>query len=226
MSMVRVARHGSLRSEVYRRLRDDILQGRYKRGTALTEAQITLSLGVSRTPVREAIGQLELDGLVRTTPNKSIVVQGFDLNDIMDLYEVRRNMETLAAARAAEQMSEDQRQAFQAAFDREVRDTEQNDSIEDLQNLDNVFHEHIFQGSGSKILRNILSPINTYTRYARSVSLASPGRSLKVLEEHARILAAIINRDPQAASQSMRDHIDQAAANFLALSSKGDKTDD
>lgn len=221
--MVRIARHGSLRTEVYRRLRDDILQGRYTRGTTLTESQISLDMGVSRTPVREAISQLEQDGLVYSTPNKSIIVQGFDENDIMDLYDVRRQMETIAAARAAEFMNAEQRHALKSAFEQEVRDTLNNDNVEELQDLDNVFHELIFQGSGSKILRKILTSINTYTRYARTISLATQGRSRKVLDEHAKILDAITRKDSQAASQAMRAHIDNAAANFMSANSKGGK---
>lgn len=221
--MARIARHGSLRTEVYRRLRDDILQGRYTRGTTLTESQISLDMGVSRTPVREAVSQLEQDGLVYSAPNKSIIVQGFDEHDILDLYDVRRQMETIAAARAAQLMSLEQRQALKTAFEQEVRDTLNNDNVEGLQDLDNIFHELIFLGSGSKILRKILTSINTYTRYARTISLATKDRSRKVLDEHAKILEAITKSDSQAASQAMRDHIDNAAANFMSASSKGGK---
>jgi len=219
--MDRVARHGSLRSEVYRRLRDDILIGRYQNGTALTEAQISQEMGVSRTPVREAISQLALDGLVFSTPNKSIVVQGFEEKDINDLYDVRRTMEVMAATRAAEKMTEEQIRELQAVFDRESQETRDASSIIELQDLDNSFHELIFLGSDSKVFRNILSSINIYTRHARLVSLATPGRSLKVIEEHARILAAIQRRDSQSAGKAMREHIDNAADNFMTISHKG-----
>ena len=221
--MERIARHGSLRSEVYRRLRDDILIGRYKSGTALTEAQISQEMGVSRTPVREAISQLTLDGLVCSTPNKSIIVQGFDENDISDLYDVRRTMEVMAAIRAAEKMTENQINELQSVFDRETSETRAAGSVNELQDLDNSFHEMIFLGSGSKIFRNILTSINIYTRHARLVSLATPGRSLKVIDEHKRILEAIRKRDSQGAGQAMREHIDHAAANFMTVSHKGGK---
>jgi DNA-binding GntR family transcriptional regulator len=219
--MVRVARHGSLRSEVYRKLREQILNGRYRRGTALTESQISLEMGVSRTPVREAIGQLVLDGLVRATPNKSVIVQGFDDQDMLDLYEVRGIMETLAAGRAAIMMTDEQRQALRAVLEQERQYTGDGDSIEILQNMDSLFHDLIFQGTGSKILQNILSPINIYTRHARSVSLATPGRSQQVVEEHARILSAIEERDSVAARELMRTHIARASASFLAVRRKG-----
>jgi DNA-binding GntR family transcriptional regulator len=216
--MARQARHGSLRSEVYRRIRDNILQGQYTRGAALTEQQVALAMGVSRTPIREAFSQLELDGLVSSTPNKGIVVQGFDEQDIADLYEVRSQMEGLAAARAALQMSPAQRQALQDAYECEYRSTEQQEDNEQLQDLDNVFHELIFKGTGSKILEKILQPINIYTRHARSISLATPGRSKQVVEEHGRILEAILSRDSEKARQCMSEHIAMASASFVAVS--------
>lgn len=224
--MSRVARHGSLRTEVYRRLRDDILQGRYSTGTALTEAQISQEMGVSRTPVREAISQLTLDGLVSSTPNKSIVVQGFNAKDIRDLFDVRRTMEAMAAARAAEQMSDEQISELQTIYDREVRRTASESPAGEIQDLDSAFHEMIFQGSGSKILGNILTSISIYTRHARLVSLASPGRSKKVLAEHAKIMDAIRSHDSIAAARAMREHIDSAANSFMTVSHKGGTNND
>jgi len=216
--MARVVRHGSLRSKVYQNLREQILAGCYKRGEALIEAQIAQEMGVSRTPIREALCQLELDGLVMTTPNKSVLVQGFDDQDILDLYEVRGHMETLAAARAAKHMTDEQRQALQAAYSQEVENTRASDDTDLLQSLDNQFHDLIFQGSGSKILQKILGSINTYTRHARSISLASPGRSEQVLQEHALIMNAILDRNSEQAYDNMRNHLNRALNNFLAVS--------
>jgi DNA-binding GntR family transcriptional regulator len=221
--MARQARHGSLRSEVYRRLQDNILRGLYQRGTTLTEQQVATSLGVSRTPIREAFSQLELDGLVSKIPNKGAVVQGFDDRDIEDLYEVRTHMESLAAVRAARDMSQQQRLQLKEIYERECRFAECNTDFEKLQDLDNAFHEMIFKGTGSKILVNILNPINIYTRHARSISLATPGRSKKMIEEHGRILEAILTGDSRAAGQRMVEHINHAAASFKALSNGGRK---
>ena len=218
--MARVVRHGSLRSKVYLQLREQILSGAYKRGNALIEAQIAQEMGVSRTPIREALCQLELDGLVMTTPNKSVLVQGFDEQDILDLYEVRGHMETLAAARAAIQMTEDQRNRLQDAYRQEVENTQDNDEIEVLQNLDNQFHDLIFEGSGSKVLQKILRSINTYTRHARSISLATPGRSEQVLHEHFLIMDAILSRNSEQAYECMRSHLNRALNSFQAISRK------
>ena len=87
-------RHGTMREEVFQQLRERILLGYYAKGTALTELRVSQELGVSRTPIREAFSQLLFDGLVSATPNKSMIVEGFDEQDMLDLYEVRSRIET------------------------------------------------------------------------------------------------------------------------------------
>jgi DNA-binding GntR family transcriptional regulator len=208
--------HGTLRSHVYQRLRENILRGFYPRGEALTELRISRELGVSRTPIREAFCQLELDGLVTTTPNKGVVVQGFDQQDILDLYDVRCLMESLAAAKAAENMTLAQRQSLQKVYDQEQAIVE-NDDHDALILSDAEFHDQIFRGSGSKILQNILTPISTYTRQSRIFSLTTEGRSQAVVAEHGQILAAILGRDSARARTSMNEHIIHASDNYRKL---------
>lgn len=208
--------HGMLRLKVYESLRDGILLGRYPRGSALTEIRLATELGVSRTPVREAFCQLELDGLVVSTPNKGVVVQGFDQEDMFDLYEVRSHMESLAAGRAALQMTKEQIRKLRAAYEQE-KEFVSSGNVEAMQRSDALFHDLIFGGSGSKILQNILSPINAYTRQARYVSLSAEGRSQQVLQEHQRILEAIEKQDAESARKHMQEHIANAAASFRRL---------
>lgn len=217
--MQQTYQHGTLRLQVYNKLRENILRGHYPRGSALTEIRVSQEMGVSRTPIREAFCQLELDGLVKATPNKGVVVRGFDETDILDLYEVRTHMESLAAARAAVNMSDSQRQGLRQAFAQELGFVQTGD-IEGLQQADSHFHDLIFQGSGSPILQNILSPITTYTRQARFVSLSAAGRSQQVLCEHERILEAILSRDHEAARLRMMEHIANAAASYRRLSAE------
>ena len=92
----------SLRGKVFEKIRNDILKGRYKKGDELVECTIGKELGVSRTPVREAIRQLELEGLVQLIPNKGAFVTGISVKDVMDMYQIRARLEGLCAAMAAE----------------------------------------------------------------------------------------------------------------------------
>ena len=218
--MNRQARHGCLRNEVYQALREGILNGKYKRGEMLRELALSKALGVSRTPVREAFCQLQLDGLVKVTPNKSVVVRGFDEKDIYDLYEIRYQVEALAAARAADNMTDDLRGQLKQTYEEEQHITAKDD-FKKLQDLDSEFHRLIFQGSGSNILQNLLSSLSVFTRKARLTSLSNPGRSQQVLQEHYKIMTAILEKNSEAARLTMQEHIANAAANFKVVSQKG-----
>ena len=91
----------SLRGQVFDKIRSDILNGKYKRGEELVESSIGKELGISRTPVREAIRQLELEGLVQLVPNKGAFVTGISEKDVRDIYLIRARLEGLAARMAA-----------------------------------------------------------------------------------------------------------------------------
>jgi len=211
--------HGTLRLQVYEQLREGILLGKYPRGSALTEIRLADELGVSRTPVREAFCQLELDGLVAATPNKGVVVEGFDQADMLDMYEVRTRMEALAASRAAEKMSGDDINQLRQLFEQEA-ELAVNGDYRELQRSDAAFHDLIFRGSGSRVLQNILSSINIYTRQARFISLSTRGRTEQVLQEHAGILRAIEARDAVSAGRQMQTHIENAAASYRRLAAE------
>lgn len=209
---------GSLRLQVYQQLRDWIIQGHYPDGVALTEARICQELGVSRTPVREALRQLELDGLVVSSPNRSVTVHCYTDQEILDLYEVRSRIESLAAARAAVHMTEEQRQALIRIYEEEDRETDIHEQdLQKLQDLDAAFHDQIFTGCGSSILQSILVPINQKTRQARLVSLSRPGRCRDQIAEHKNVLDAILSRDSREAEKQMRRHIAKAADSYRAV---------
>jgi DNA-binding GntR family transcriptional regulator len=211
--------HGTLRLQVYEQLREGILLGKYPKGTALTEIKMSEELGVSRTPVREAFCQLELDGLVAATPNKGVVVEGYDQTDMLDMFEVRSRMESLAAARAASVMPDSDIRKLRSVFEQES-ELAQTGDFNGLQKSDAAFHDLIFRGSGSKVLQNLLSSINIYTRQARYVSLAALGRSEQVIKEHESILVAIETRNVSKAEKSMQKHIENAAASYKKLAAE------
>ena len=97
----------SLREKVFQKIREDILKGRYKNGDELVECTIGKELGVSRTPVREAVRQLALEGLVQIIPNKGAFVTGISARDVMDMYLIRARVESLFASMASEHASEE-----------------------------------------------------------------------------------------------------------------------
>ena len=108
----------SLRGRVFHRLRDDILNGRYREFDELREAAIAEEMGVSRTPVREALRQLELEGLVQIIPNKGAYVTGITVKDVQDIYAIRSLLEGLCARWATQNISEEQMEALRKKLEK------------------------------------------------------------------------------------------------------------
>lgn len=208
---------GSLRSRVFNQLQNDILNGLYEPGDSLIETKLSDELGVSRTPVREALRQLELEGLVQSIPNKGVIVKGISAQDIHDIYTIRMLIEGLAARWAAEKITPEELEELKEAVDLEEFYTVKNDNSHLLQ-FDTRFHDIIFRASKSKPLMHTLSTFHHYVQKARSISMSSPGRAMEVLEEHKAILQAIIDKDAYKAERLTTEHVRNASSNLLKQS--------
>jgi DNA-binding GntR family transcriptional regulator len=204
----------SLRGKVFEIIERDILNGVYKPGESLTESKLSDQLGVSRTPVREALTQLDFKGLVRFVPNKSAVVTGISEQDIRDIYTIRILIEGLAARWAAEHITDIELQELREAFELEEFYTAKKD-LAHLIKLDSQFHKVLFKASKSRPLMHILSTFHHYVQQARGHSLEIPGRAQKALAEHKAILQAISEHNGAKAEQLTVRHIRQASANLL-----------
>ena len=166
----------SLSDKVFHKLQEDILSGKYAVDEELKEKTIGDELGVSRTPVREALRQLELQGLVTITPNKGAHVTGFSKEDLNDIYEIRSVMEGLCAKWAAkkatpEQIEELEEIVYLTEFHVSKGHSEQ------VFELDNKFHETLYQASGSKVLANVLTDFHNYVQRVRKMTLKSKERA-------------------------------------------------
>ena len=138
----------SLRGRVFSKIRDDILSGVYKEHEELKEVSISESMGVSRTPVREALRQLELEGLVQIIPNKGAYVTGITEKDVKDIYMIRSRLEGLCARWACENITEEQmdemeENVYLAKFHAKKGHLEQ------LAELDNRFHDIMYEACNS-----------------------------------------------------------------------------
>jgi len=201
-----VADKYSLRGRVYKKLREDILSGVYKENEELKEITIGQELGVSRTPVREALRQLELEGLVTLIPNKGAYVTGITSKDIHDIYTIRSYLEGLCAKWACEHITDAQIEALEEILylsDFHARRSHYSQLVE----LDNKFHELIYSACGSKILNHVLSDFHLYVERGRKITLSMPNRALKSNKEHADIVEAIKKRDGQLAEALAHEHI-------------------
>ncbi|WP_010248187.1 GntR family transcriptional regulator [Acetivibrio cellulolyticus] len=200
----------SLRAKVFNHIQNDILNGVYKPGDSLTESKLCTELGVSRTPIREAIRQLELEGLVQSIPNKGVFVNGISTKDIEDIYTIRMLIEGLAARWAAENITQEELKELKETIDLEEFYTMKNDT-EHLLKLDSKFHEIIFRTSKSRSLMHVLSMFHHYVQKARNASFGSPGRAMKVLDEHKAIFQAISDRDAERAERLTTEHVKNAS---------------
>ena len=205
---------GSLRGRVFSQLQNDILNGLYEPGDSLIETKLSDELGVSRTPIREALRQLELEGLVQSIPNKGVIVKGVSTQDIQDIYTIRMLIEGLAARWAAEKITAQELEELKEAVDLEEFYTTRNDSSHLLQ-FDTRFHDIIFKASKSKPLMHTLSTFHHYVQKARKLSMSSPVRAAEVLEEHKAILQAIIDKDAYKAERLTTEHVKNASSNLL-----------
>ncbi len=203
----------SLRGRVFNKLREDILSGQYHENEELRENTIGQELGVSRTPVREALRQLELEGLVTMIPNKGAYVTGITSKDIHDIYIIRSYLEGLCARWACENITEAQIEALEEVLylsDFHARRSHHEQLVE----LDNKFHDLIYKASGSKILDHVLSDFHRYVERIRKITLAVPDRASKSSQEHAAILDAIRKRDGNLAEELAHEHIMKTIKNI------------
>lgn len=206
--------YNSLRGKVFTQLQNDILNGKYQPGDSLIETRLSEELGVSRTPIREAIRQLELEGLVQSIPNKGAIVKGISAQDIEDIYTIRMMIEGLAARWATEKITQEGLLELEEALDMEEFYTMKNDT-EHLLKFDSKFHDIIFRASKSKPLMHTLSTFHHYVQRARNASLSSPGRAKEVLIEHRAILQAIIEGDADKAERLTTQHVRNASENLI-----------
>lgn len=199
----------SLRGRVFQTIRDNILNGVYQENEELRENTIAKELGVSRTPVREALRQLELEGLVKIVPNKGACVTGITRKDVKDIYAIRSMLEGLCARWATEHITDaqiDELEEIIMLSEFHLKRGKEGQS-QQVTELDGKFHEILYNASDSRILKHVLSDFHKYVRMARKASVADPARAEKSIEEHKRILQAIKNRDADAAENLANVHM-------------------
>lgn len=206
----------SASARVYKHIRDGILSGKYKRGEELREQSLGDELGVSRTPVREALRQLDLEGLISIIPNKGAFVEGVSVEDIRDIYEIRALLEGLCAKWAAvniteEELAEMEENIYLTQFH------EQKGNSKQLVLLDNRFHELLYEASKSKELMKVLKEYHEYVGRVRSVTLGETARAKNSTMEHRQICEAIKNHDADLAQKCAKQHIINSKENMEKL---------
>lgn len=200
----------ALSTDLFSNLRKDILQGKLRQGEKLTEQQICDEYKVSRTPVREAFKQLELEGFIETIPNRGAFVVGFTKQDISDMYELRKSYEVLAVKWAIERITKEEFEKLEEAFEFMEFYTQKRD-VDKMLNINMNFHELIYKASHNRMLYHVLSSYQIYIKQSKTTrSDASESYLDEVLLEHRAIFEAFVEKDIDAAIAAVTKHLDNA----------------
>ena len=203
-----------LREIVFETLREAILSGKLEPGERLMEIQLAEEMGVSRTPVREAIRKLELEGFVAMIPRKGAYVAGISQKDVTDVFEVRAALEALAAGLAAERATDEEIENLDRSLLAYSAQTNKQDIIGIVES-DTDFHDLLYKCSRNERLQSMITLLREIIQRVRTVSLSQPGRSKDAVEEHRQIVDAIAERNVELAQHLAREHIYNAENSML-----------
>jgi len=213
---IRLDNYKPLRELVFESLREAIIIGKLSPGERMMEIQLADEMGVSRTPVREAIRKLELEGLLVMIPRKGAYVAGLSLKDIADVFEIRRALEGLAAELAAERASDEELEELERYLVKIANDIDDGD-LNKVVETDTDFHSLLYKSSRNVRLSQIINNLREQIQRFRMTSLAYPGRMKNALEEHRKIVEAISTRDGELARKIAQEHIENAENSMMDM---------
>ncbi|MBP1764898.1 MAG: rspR 3 [Firmicutes bacterium] len=203
-----------LREVISETLREAIVAGTLKPGERLMEIQLAEELGVSRTPVREAIRKLELEGFVVMIPRRGTYVADLSIKDVNEVFEIRTALDILAAGLAVERITEEELEQLERVLVEIGEYIEQND-IEKIVAADGRYHDILYRASRNDRLVGIINNLREqFTRF-RSISMAYPGRIKNTVDEHRQLVEAIAQRDIALAQRLAREHMENAEQTLL-----------
>lgn len=199
-----------LRDVVFNTLREAILKGELKPGERLMELQLAAQLGVSRTPIREAIRMLEQEGLAVTVPRKGAEVAKMTLKGMEDVLEIREALDVLACQLACVRISEEQLSVLEEkkqAFEESLK----TGNVKTIAEADMSFHDVIYEATGNPKLVNMLNNLREQIYRYRVEYLKKEENYPILIKEHNDIYQALVNRNQEEAATSIREHVENQA---------------
>jgi DNA-binding GntR family transcriptional regulator len=211
-----------LRDVVFKTLREAILRGDLKPGERLMELQLAAKLGVSRTPIREAIRMLEQEGLAVTIPRRGAEVARMTLKDMEDVLEIREALDELAVQIACTRITQEQLDRLRKVKEEFELCTRGSD-VKKIAQADVAFHDVIYEATGNPKLVSMLSNLREQI-YRYRVEYLKDSRNYPVLiREHETILEALRARDKERATAAMQEHVANQAAAVKEIIQKQDE---
>ncbi len=203
----------SLADQVFEKLENDIIQGVYPKGEILTELRLAEQLGVSRTPIREALRRLEQERLIEDTGKGSLIL-GITETDLEDIMSIRERIEGLAAYYATINMTDESRKELAHIVDLQDFYYGKGDT-ERLRQVDDEFHSVICRLSRRTVLVDTLIPLHRKTRRYRRIAMEDRQRSAQTMKEHRAMYEAIISGDAELAMELTTQHISNAKNHMM-----------
>jgi len=206
---------GDSMEAVYQRLRSAILNCEIPVATPLSQVQLARKLGVSRTPLREAMRMLQREGLIEASPNRRVQVAGFSVEDLDQLYAMRISLEALGVRLTVPQMSSDDMRQLEDCLTRMDEFTE----IEEYDCWNGphrAYHSILVAGAGKRLCRQIEQLSGHAERYRRFYTTQTPDAWLAGLFEHATIFEACKARNPAVAAEQLGRHYSTVALRVIA----------
>lgn len=215
------SRGASRADQVFETLEGEILSGVLAAGELLTELKLCERMGVSRTPVREALHRLMQEGLLDETTH-GMVVRGVSESDLADIYEIRRRIEGYATRLCAERITEEQLAEMREVVDLQDFYTARGGAA-NIRDADTRFHEMVYRYCGSEVLHAMLTDLHRKIKRFRKASVENPERARIAVREHADILRALEAHDGDQAEQLAVLHIENARGSIVLATSADQK---
>lgn len=206
MAIQKKAKLNTLPQDLFIRLRDDILQGKFAAGAKLSEQKICDEYMVSRTPVREAFQKLELEGIIEIIPNRGAFVSSQSKQDIEDVYEIMKALESVAIKLAIERITDEEIKEIQEKFELMEFYSMKGD-LEKLRTVNEEFHNLIYKATNNSMIIQTLSSCQTRVRNNQFRKEHNKEFLEEELAEHDAILMAIVAKDKETAAAAAVRHI-------------------
>lgn len=203
----------SLADQVFDHLENDILSGKYQRGEVLTESKLCAEMGVSRTPIREALRRLEQEHIIEESGKGSVVI-GINEKDLEDIFLIRKSLECMAASLAAKNRTDEQLKDLKEALEFQEFYLHKNDP-DQIKLMDNRFHETLYKLSGSTTFYDTLVPLHKKIQKYRRASVENSSRAAASVAEHRKIYEAIEAQNSAAAAKYASEHVENAYRHIM-----------